>query len=172
MLIIKKTTQGLDSFKILKNTNQTSQISPDQTLPNPPQIVNATKTLDTEDKETLPNSPLILNDILTPDTKIKQRTSFSNSFQELFSSLRSELCEFKLSLMNEICEARNSIRDMKAKTDVHCEQVKDNKRLWDKLETKNTIIKLLIDNYKKLADSISKSNTTVPLLQTPDFYVA
>ena len=171
-MIFKKTTQGLDSFKILKNVDQTSQTSPDQTLPNPPQIVNATKTLDTEDKETLPNSPLILNDNLTPDTKIKQRTSFSNSFQESFSSLRSELYEFKLSLMNEICEVRNSIRDIKAKTDVHSEQVKDNKRLWDKLETKNSIIKLLIDNYKKLADSISKSNTTVPLLQTPDFYIA
>ena len=71
--------------------------------------------------------------------------------------------------MNEICEIRNSIRDIKAKTDVHSEQVKDNKRLWDELETKNTIIKLLIDNFKQLADSIGKSNTTVPLLQTPDF---
>ena len=61
------------------------------------------------------------------------------------------------------------IRDIKAKTDKHSELVKDNKRLWDEPETKNTIIKLLIDNFKQLADSISKSNTTVPLLQTPDF---
>ena len=37
------------------------------------------------------------------------------------------------------------------------------------LENKNTIIKSLIDNFKQLADSISKSNTSVPLLQTPDF---
>ena len=51
---------------------QTSQTSTDQTLPDPPQIMNATKTPDTEDKETLPNSPILLNDILSPDTKIKQ----------------------------------------------------------------------------------------------------
>ena len=131
--------------------------------------MNATKTPDTEDIETAPNSPLILSNILTPDTKIKQTTSFSNSYQELFSSLESELRELKLSLTNEICEIRNSIRDIKAKTDIHSEQVKDNKRLWDELETKNTIIKLLIDNFKQLADSIGKPNTTVPLLQTPDF---
>ena len=168
ILISRKSTQGLDSFKILRNVDQTSQTSSDQTLPDPPQIMNATKATDTEDKETLSNSPLLLNDILTPDTKIKQTTSFSNSYQESFSSLKSELCELKLSLTNEICEIRNSIRDIKAKTDVHSEQVKD-KRLWDELETKNTIIKLLIDNFKQLADSIGKPNTTVPLLQTPDF---
>ena len=63
--------------------------------------------------------------------------------------------------MNEICEARDSIRDIKAKKDVHSEQLKDNKRLWDELETKNTIIKLLVDNPKQLANSIGKSNTTV-----------
>ena len=136
-------------------------MSTDQTLPDPTQIMNATKTPDTEN---VPNSPLILNDILIPDTKIKQATSFSNYFQESFSSLKSELYELKLSLMNEICEIRNSIRDIKAKTDVHREQVKGNKRLSDELETKNTIIKLLIDNFKQLADCISKSNTTVPLL--------
>ena len=169
ILINKRTTQGLDSFKISKNANQISQTSSDQTIPDPTQIMNATKTPDTEDIETAPNSPLILNDILTPDTKIKQTTSFSNSYQESFSSLKSELCELKLSLTNEICEIRNSIRDIKAKTDVHSEQVKDNKRLWDELETKNTIIKLLIDNFKQLADSIGKPNTTVPLLQTLDF---
>ena len=71
--------------------------------------------------------------------------------------------------MNEICEVRNSIYDIKAKKDKHREQVKDNKRLWDEIETKNIIIKLLIDNFEQLADSISKSNTTVPLLQTADF---
>ena len=64
--------------------------------------------------------------------------------------------------MNEICEARNSIRDIKAKNDVLSEQLMDNKRLWDELETENTIIKLLVDNFKQLADSIGKSNTTVP----------
>ena len=98
ILINKKTTQGLDSFKILKNVDQTSQTSSDQTLPDPTQILNATKTPNTKDKETVPNSTLILNDILTPDTKIKETTSFSNSFQELFSPLKSELCELKLSL--------------------------------------------------------------------------
>ena len=169
ILINKKPTQGLDSFKILKNVNQISQTSSDQTIPDATQIMNATKTRDIEDIETVPNSPLILNHILTPDTKIKQTTSFSNSYQESFSSLKSELCESKLSLTNEICEIRNSIRDIKAKTDVHRDQVKDNKRLWDELETKNTIIKLLIDNFKQLAGSIDKPNTTVPLLQTPDF---
>ena len=71
--------------------------------------------------------------------------------------------------MNEIYEARNSIRDIKTKKDVHSEQVKNNKRLWNKLETKNTIIKLPIGKLKQLADSIGQSNTTVPLLQTPDF---
>ena len=60
-------------------------------------------------------------------------------------------------------------RDIKATKQVHSEQVKGNKRLWDELETKNTIIKLLIDNFKQLANSIGKSNTTVPLLQTTDF---
>ena len=63
--------------------------------------------------------------------------------------------------MNKICEARDSIRDIKAKKDVHSEQLKDNKRLWDEPETKNTIMKLLADNFKQLADSIDKSNTTV-----------
>ena len=77
--------------------------------------------------------------------------------------------ELKLSLMNEIYEARNSIRDIKTKKDVHSEQVKNNKRLWNKLETKNTIIKLPIGKLKQLADSIGQSNATVPLLQTPDF---
>ena len=123
--------------------------------------MNATKTLDIEDKET---SLLLLNDILTPDTKIKQTISFSNSFQESFSLLKAELCELKLFLINQICEVRNSTRDVKAKKDVHSEQLKDNKRLWDELETKNTNIKLLIDNFKQLEDSIGKSNTAVPLL--------
>ena len=95
----KKTTQGLDSFKILKNVDQTSQTSSDQTLPDPPQIMNATKTPDAEDKETLPNSPLMLKDIVTPDTKIKQTTSFSNSFQQSFFSLKSELHELKRSFI-------------------------------------------------------------------------
>ena len=114
-LINKKATQGLDSFKKLRNVDQTSQPSTDQTSPDPPQIMNATKTPDTEDKETLPISPMLLNNILTPDTKIKQTTSFSNSFQESFSLLKAESCELKLSLMNEICEVRNSIHDIKAK---------------------------------------------------------
>ena len=43
-------TQGLDSFKILKNVDETSQASSDQTLPDLPQIMNVTKTPDTEDK--------------------------------------------------------------------------------------------------------------------------
>ena len=169
ILINKKTTQGLDSFKILKNLDQTSQASPDQTLPDPPQIVNATKTPDTKGKDTSPDSPLLLNNILTPDTKIKQTTSFSNSFQKSFSSLKAELFELKISLKNEIGELRNSIPDIKAKKDVHSEKANENKRLWDELENKNTIIKSLIDNFKQLADSIRKSNTSVPLLQTPDF---
>ena len=58
--------------------------------------------------------------------------------------------------MNEICKLRNSIRDIKAKKGVNSKQVKDNKRLWDKIETKNTIIKSLIDNFKQLEDSIGK----------------
>ena len=85
ILINKKTTQGLASFKILRNVDQTSQKSTDQTLPDLLQIMNATKTPNTENKETLPNSPLLLNDILIPDTKIKQTTSFSYSFLESFS---------------------------------------------------------------------------------------
>ena len=132
----------------MRNVNQTSLTSTDQTLPDPLQIMNATKTPDTEDKETLPNSPILLNDILTPNTKIKQTTSFSNSFQESFSLLKAELCELKLSLMNEICKLRNSILDIKAEKGVNSKQVKDNKRLWDEIETKNTIIKSLIDNFK------------------------
>ena len=37
--------------------------------------------------------------------------------------------------MNETCEIGNSIRDIKAKKDVRSEQVKENKQLWDELET-------------------------------------
>ena len=67
ILINNPPPQGLDCFKILRNVDQTSQTSTYQTLPDLPQIMNATKTLDSEDKETSPNSPLLLNDILTPD---------------------------------------------------------------------------------------------------------
>ena len=134
ILISRKSTEGLDSYKILRNVDQTSQTSSDKTLRDPPQIMNATKTTDTEDKETLSNSPLLLNDILTPDKRIKQTTSFSNSCQESFSLLKAELCELKLSLLNDIRGVRNSIRDIKAKKDVYCEQVKDKKRLWDNLK--------------------------------------
>ena len=119
ILINKKTTKGLDSFKILNNVDQTSQTSYDQTLSDPLEIMNATKTLDTEDKETY--------------------------------------------------DLRNSVRDMKVKKDGHSEQVKDNKRVCDELEIKNTIINLLIGNFKQTADSIGKSNTTASLLQTPNF---
>ena len=44
-------------------------------------------------------------------------------------------------------------------------RVKNKLRVWDDLESKNTIIKLLNENF----NSIGKSNTTVPLLQTPNF---
>ena len=60
ILINKKTTQGLDPFKILKNVNQISQTSFNQTIPDPTQIMNATKTPDTEDKETA-NFPTNIN---------------------------------------------------------------------------------------------------------------
>ena len=76
ILINKKTTQDLDSFKILRNVDQTSQASTDQILTDPLQIMNVTKTPETGDKETLLNSLILLNDIFTPDTKIKQTTSF------------------------------------------------------------------------------------------------
>ena len=76
ILLNKKTTRGLDSFKILRNVDQASQTSTDQTLSDPSQIISATKTPDAEDNETSPNSPLLLNHILTPDAKIKQTTSF------------------------------------------------------------------------------------------------
>ena len=66
-MINKKTPAGLDFLKILKNVDQTSQTSSDQTLPDPLQITNFTKTPDTE---TLPDSPLIFNDSLIPDTEI------------------------------------------------------------------------------------------------------
>ena len=63
ILINKKTTQGLDYFKISKNVNQITQTSSDQTMPDPTQTMNATKTPDTEDIKTAPSSPLILSDI-------------------------------------------------------------------------------------------------------------
>ena len=112
------------------------------------------KTPDNKGKETLPDSSVLLNDILTPDAKMKQTTSFLSSFQKSLSFFNTELCVLKLSRMNEICEVRNSISDIKAKKGVHSEQVKNNKRLWDELGTKNTIIKLLIDNFKQFANSI------------------
>ena len=71
--------------------------------------------------------------------------------------------------MNEIFEVQNRIHVIKAKKDVLSQQLKDNKRLSDELETKNTIIKLLIGIFKQLADFIGKSNTTVSLLQPTDF---
>ena len=89
----------------MKNVNQTSQTS-DQTSPNPLQILNATKILDTY-------------------YWIKQTTSFSSSVQESLSSLKAELRELKLSLMNEICEVPNSISDIKVNKDVHSEKVKN-----------------------------------------------
>ena len=147
----------------MKNVDQTSQTS-DQTLPDPPQILNATKTSNDKDKETLHDSSVLLNDILTLDAKMKQTTSFLSSFQKSLYLFNAELCVLKLSQMNEICKVGNSISGIKAKKSVHSEQVKNNKRLWDELGTKNTVIKLLIDNSKQFADSIGKSNTTVPLL--------
>ena len=53
ILINEKATQVLGSFKILKNVDQISQTSSDQTISDPTQIINATKTPDTEDKETV-----------------------------------------------------------------------------------------------------------------------
>ena len=96
----------------MKNVDQLSQISSDQTLPDPPQILNATKTPDTKNKETLPDSPLLLNDIL-PDMKTKQTNSFSSSFQKSLSLLKAELCELQLSVMNAIFEVRKNISDIK-----------------------------------------------------------
>ena len=103
------------------------QTSPDQTLLDPPQILNATKTPDIKDKETLPDAPLLLNEVLTPDTKNKRATSSSSFFQESFSLLKAELYKLRLFVMDEFCEVRNSINDIKTKKDVHSEQVKDNK---------------------------------------------
>ena len=139
ILLNKKTTRGLDSLKILRNVDQASQTSTDQTLPDPPQIISANETLDVEDKETSPNSPLLLNHILTPDTKIKQTTSFSNSFHKSFSSLKAELCELKLSIINKIWNVRNSIRDIKAKGDVHSERTND--------FGMNLKLRILLQNY-------------------------
>ena len=73
----------------MTNVDQTSETSTDKTLPDPPQIMNATKT--PEEEETLPNSSILLNNILTPGTETKQRNSFSNSFQGSFSLLKAEL---------------------------------------------------------------------------------
>ena len=81
ILINKKSTQGLDSFKVLRNVDQTSQTSSDKTLLDPPQIMNATKTPDTEDKETLPNSPLLLNNILNPVQKLNIQLLFELLFK-------------------------------------------------------------------------------------------
>ena len=49
--------------------------------------------------------------------------------------LKAELCELKLSIMDEICEGRNSISDIKSKKGVHSEQIKNNKLLWNELGT-------------------------------------
>ena len=68
--------------------------------------------------------------------------------------------------MNEISEVGNSVRVIKAKKDVHSNQVKDNKRLWDELKkTKNTIIKLQIDNFKQLFKKL-------PIFRKRQFYIA
>ena len=49
-MINEKSTQGLYSFEILKGVDQTPQTSSNQTLPDPPQILNATETPNTKDK--------------------------------------------------------------------------------------------------------------------------
>ena len=67
--------------------------------------------------------------------------------------------------MNEICEVGNSVRVIKAKKDVYSHQVKDNKRLWDELKTKNTIIKLQIDNFTQLFKKL-------PIFRKQQFYIA
>ena len=70
--------------------------------------------------------------------------------------------------MNEICEVRNSIRDIKAKKDVHSEQVKDNKRLWNEHKAKKTIInyKLRISNDLKIPKANQILQKTVILYIT------
>lgn len=52
--------------------------------------------------------------------------------------------------MDKTCDAQKSISDK----DVHREQVKDKKQLWDEFESKNITIKLIIENFEQLADSI------------------
>lgn len=72
--------------------------------------------------------------------------------------------------MNEICEIRKSINHIKAFLGgVLKKNVKDKKRFRSELGAKNKIIKLLIDQFKQLAEFISKSNTNLLLLQTSDF---
>ena len=56
--------------------------------------------------------------------------------------------------MKEICEVRNSIYQIKVKPDVHNEHVKGSKQLQLELDTQDTIIKLLDDNFKQIAGSI------------------
>lgn len=72
--------------------------------------------------------------------------------------------------MDKIWEIRKSINHIKAfLAGVLKKHVKDKKRFWSELGAKNKIIKLLIDNFKQLAEFISKSNTNLLLLQTSDF---
>ena len=68
--MINKKTNGLYYLKTLKTVDQTSL---DQTLPDQPRILNATKTSYTKDRETLHDSPLSLNDIPIPDTQKRNR---------------------------------------------------------------------------------------------------
>ena len=74
ILVNKKTTQGLDSFKISKNVNQIPQTSSDQTIPDPKQMMNATKTPDTEDIETASNNITLIEgkNVITDEYKISQ----------------------------------------------------------------------------------------------------
>ena len=72
--------------------------------------------------------------------------------------------------MHKICEVQKGINNIKTFLAGTLNQhVKEKKRFCDDLETKNTTIKLLIFNFKQLADFIGKSNANLSLLQNSDF---
>lgn len=72
--------------------------------------------------------------------------------------------------MHKICEVQKGINNIKTfLAGTLNEHVKEKKRFCDDLETKNTIIKLLIFNFKQLADFIGKSNANLSLPQDSDF---
>ena len=118
--------QGVDSFKILNNVDQ---ILPDITLADPLPILSDAQTSDTKNKQSLLDLPLLLNVIQTSNTNDKMVISTLIKLVSGIFPFVEGWIKCSKTLMNEICEVRNRINQIKARPDVHNEHVRDSKQL-------------------------------------------